>query len=72
MRYSNLHAFRLLSILESRTSEISNSGSPSMMTGGGGGWIRLGMVLGEAGSNIETWKTGCTARMESGSRKVIE
>ena len=70
MRYSNLHAFRLLSIL--RTSEISNLGSPSTMIGGGGGWIRLGMVLGEAGSNIETWKTGCTARMESGSRKVIE
>ena len=28
------------------------------------------MVLGEAGSNIETWKTGCTAHMESGSRRV--
>ena len=74
--YSNLHAFCLLSILELRTSEISNSGSLSTMTGGGGGggggWIQLGMVLGEACSNIETWKTGCTARMESGSHKVIE
>ena len=67
-----MHAFCLLSILESRTSEISNSGSPSTMIEGGGGWIRLGMVLGEAGSNIEMWKTGCTAHMESGSRKVIE
>ena len=42
------------------------------MTGGGGGWIQLGMVLGEAGSNIEMWKTGCTAHMESGSCKIIE
>ena len=46
--------------------------APSTMTGGGGGWIQLGMVLGEVGPNIEMWKTGCTAHMESGSCKVIE
>ena len=56
----------------SRISEISNSGLSSTMIGGGGGWTRSGMGFGVAGSNIETWKTRCTARKLSGSRKVIE
>lgn len=34
--------------------------------------MRFGMTLGIDGSSIETWKTGWTARRESGSRSVKE
>src|SRR5882724_2941408 len=71
-RYNSLQARRQLSILESRISEILNSSSSSTMIGGGGGWIRSGIGFGVAGSNIETWKSGCTARRLSGSRRVKE
>ena len=71
-RYNNWQAQHLLLTLESRILEILNSGSSSTMMGGGGGWTWSGMGLGFAGSNIETWKTGCTVRKLSGSCKVIE
>ena len=51
-RYCNLHLYRRSS-LESRISEISYSGLPSTLTGGGGGWMRLGMVFGVDGSRTE-------------------
>jgi len=47
---------------------ISNLGSPSTSMGGGGGCDRFGIVFGVAGSSCETWKTGWTARIESGRR----
>ena len=59
-----------LSTLESRISNILYSGSPSISTGGGGDWIQFGIEFGVAGSSIETWKTGWTACMLSGSRRV--
>src|SRR5882724_5349949 len=71
-RYNSLQAPRRLSILESRISEISNSGSSSTMIGGGGGGNQSGIGFRVAGSNIEMWKTGCTARRLSGSRRVTE
>ena len=52
MRYCNLHLYRRLS-LDSRISEISYLGSLSTLTGGGGGWMRLGMVFGVDGSRTE-------------------
>ena len=69
-KYRSLHTWRRLSNLESRISEILYSGSPSISTGGGGGWIRLGMEFGVLGSSMETWKTGWIAHMESGSWRV--
>ena len=71
-RYSSLHVRRRLSILVSRISEISNSGSSSTIIGGRGGWTQSGIVFRTAGSNMETWKTRCTARRLSGSCKVTE
>ena len=44
-RYCNLHLY-CQSSLESRISEISYSGSLLMLTRGGGGWMRLGVVQG--------------------------
>ena len=52
-KYKSLQA-RLRSILESRMAIISYSGSPSISTRGGGGWIRFGIVFGVAGSSMET------------------
>ena len=66
---SSLHALRQ-SILESTILEISYSGSPSMITGAGGGLERCWKVLGVAGSSIETWNTGWTALMVSGRWSV--
>ena len=43
-RYCNLHLYRQSS-LESRILEISYLGLPSTLTGGGGGWMQLGMVF---------------------------
>src|SRR5882724_12730578 len=37
-----------------------------------GGWTRLGIRSGWAGSNMETWNTGCTAQRLSGSHRVTE
>ena len=48
------------------------TGSSLTMTGGGGGWTQSGMVFGKAGSNIETWNTGCTAQRLSRSCRVME
>ena len=50
--------------------EISYSGSPSMITGAGGGLERCWKVLGMAGSSIETWNTGWMALMVSGRQSV--
>ena len=69
-KYRSLYTQHRLSNLESRVSEISYSGSPSMSTGSGGGWIHLGMEFRVLGSSMETWKTGWIARMESGSWRV--
>ena len=55
---------------QSRISDISCSGSPSILAGGGGAWTQFGMELGVTGSSIETWKTGWTARMLSRSQRV--
>ena len=46
----------------------------TMMGGGpgGGGFTQLGIGFRNAGSNIEMWKTGCTARKGSRSHKVTE
>jgi len=46
------------SILESTILEISYSGSPSMITGAGGGSERCWKVLGVAGSSMEMWNMG--------------
>ena len=70
--YNSLQAQYQLSILESRISEISNSGSSSTMIGRGGGWTRSGIWFGVAGSNIETWKTECTVQRLLGSHRVTE
>ena len=51
-------------------SEILNSGSS--LIGGGGGWMWLGIGFGVAGSNIETWITGCTVQRLSGSYSMTE
>ena len=40
------------------------------MIGGGGGLIRDQIQV--AGSNMDTWKTGCTVWRLSGSCRVIE
>jgi len=40
------------------------------MTGGGGVWTRSGMVFGMEGSSIDTWKTGWTACILAGKRRV--
>ena len=45
---------------------------PSILTGGGGGWVQLGIVFGTNGSNWETWKTGWIACKCSGSQRVKE
>ena len=71
MRYCNLPLYRRSSF-ELRISEISYSGSLSTLTGGGGGWTRLGMVFRVDGSRTETWKTGFMDWRESGSRSVKE
>jgi hypothetical protein len=70
-KYSNLHFCRL-SILESRMAAISYSISPSISIGGGGGWVRFGIVFGVVGSSWETWKTGWIVRRWSGSCRVTE
>ena len=67
----NGNLWRLL-ILESNISEISNSISLSMMTGGGRVSVRFGNLLGVEGSKIETWKMGWMLRMELGRRRVKE
>ena len=59
MRYCNLHLY-CPSSLELRISEISYLGSLLTLTGGGGGWMQLGMVFGVDGLRIETWKMGWT------------
>ena len=64
--------FLRLSILESRISEISYSGSPSITIGRSGVGSRFGKVFGDEGSNIETWKTGWIDRRCSGSQRVNE
>ena len=69
---NSLQAQCQLSILELRISEILNSSSSSTMIGGGGGWIQFGIRFRVAGSNIETWKTGCTAWRLSRSHRVTE
>ena len=71
MRYCNLHLYRQSS-LELRILEISYSGSPLMLTRGGGGWTRLGMVFRVDGLRTEMWKTGWMDRRELESRRVKE
>ena len=53
MRYCNLHLYHQLS-LESRISENLYLGSLLTLTGGGGGWMWLGMVFRVDGSRMET------------------
>ena len=53
-RYNNLQRQQQQSTLESRISEILNSGLPSMRTGGGGVGTQPGMELGDAGSSCDT------------------
>ena len=60
-----------LSTLESMISDISYLGSLSISTGSGGDWIRFGIVFGVMGLSIETWKTGWTARMLSGTPSPV-
>ena len=43
-----------------------------MTTGGGGGWTRLGILLGFSGSSIATWNTRWTDRKCAGSRSTKE
>ena len=52
MRYCILHLYHWSS-LELRISEILYSGLLSLLTGGGGGWMWLGMVFGVDGSRME-------------------
>ena len=59
-------------ILESNISEILNSVSPLMVTGGGRVSVQFGYSLGVEGSNMETWKTGWMPHMESGRWRVKE
>ena len=51
-RYCNLHLY-YWSSLELRILEISYSGLPLMLTGGGGGWMQLGIVFRVDGSRAE-------------------
>jgi len=67
--YRSLHAHQR-SILESTIWEISYSGSPSIMTGAGTGYILLEKVLDVAGSSMDTWKTGWTECIDSGRWRV--
>ena len=67
--YRSLHAYQR-SILESTIWEISYLGSPSIMTGAGASCILLEKVLDVAGSNMDTWKTGWTERIDSGRWRV--
>ena len=53
-------------------SEILNSISPSMMTGGGRVSVQFRNLLGAEGSNMETWKTGWMLHMESWRQRVKE
>src|SRR6266481_1363540 len=69
-RYSSFHWTQRSSTLESNTSAISNLGSLSTYTGGGGGWKWPRMVLAIVGSSMDTWNTGLTARRLSGSLRV--
>jgi len=55
--YRSFHAC-WRSILESTIQEISYSGSLSIMTGAGAGYILLEKVLDVAGLSMDTWKTG--------------
>ena len=41
-----------------------------MSTGGRGGWVQSGIEFGVLGSNMETWKMGWIACMESGRQRV--
>ena len=43
-----------------------------MMTGGGGGWTQLGILLGFSGSSIATWNTGWTDQKCAGSQSMNE
>ena len=52
-RYCNLHLYHWLS-LKSRILETLYLGLLSTLTGGGGGWMRLGMVFGVDGLRTET------------------
>jgi len=71
-KYNSLQAQCWLSILESRISEISNSGLSLTMIGRGGGWTQLGIRFRVAGSNIEMWKTRCTVWRLSRSHRMME
>jgi hypothetical protein len=51
-KYSNLHFHQFL-ILESRMATISYSISPLILIGGGGGWVRFGIVFRVVGSSWE-------------------
>ena len=51
-------------------SDISYSGSPSILTVSGGNWIWFRIGFRVVGLSIETWKEGWTAHMLSRSRRV--
>ena len=51
-KYCSLHLYHRLS-LELRIPEISYSGSPLLLTGGGGRWMWLGMVFAVDGLRTE-------------------
>ena len=67
--YRSLHAHRQ-SILESTIREISYSGSPSIMTRVGAGYILLEKVLDVVGLSMDIWKTGWTECIDSGRWRV--
>ena len=67
--YRSLHAYQQ-SILKSTIQEISYSGSLSIITGAGASYILLEKVLNVAGLSMDTWKTGWTVHIDSGSWRV--
>src|SRR5882724_4332298 len=68
-RYNSLQAQHRLSILESRISEISNSGSLSTMMAGGGAGLNRGLGL---GGWVPTWKHGTLGVWLGGCQGAIE
>src|SRR5260370_32745510 len=68
----NLLPRKRLSNFESRISLTSYSMSPSISTGGGGGWGRCGNGSSSTGSNWDMWKTGWMERKCWGRQRVNE
>ena len=67
--YRSLYVYQQ-SILESTIQEISYLGFLSIMTGAGASCILSEKVLDVVGLSMDTWKTGWTEHMNSGSQRV--